>query len=97
MSSRNERLSKEARKEAAFIYKTLTGAKMHFGIKSATKVEEWVTKQFAKNKQFNLEYVSIANVNTLKPVKRKSKNQQYRIFIAAFIDNIRLIDNIALN
>ena len=97
MSSRNERLSKEARKEAAFIYKTLTEAKMHFGTKSAAKVEEWVTKQFAKNKQFNLEYVSIANVNTLKPVKRKSKNQQYRIFIAAFIDNIRLIDNIALN
>jgi len=44
-----------------------------------------------------LEYVSIANIETLKPVKRKSKKQQYRIFIAAFIDNIRLIDNIALN
>lgn len=97
MSSRNERLSKEARTEAAFIHKTLTEAKLHFGTKSAVKVEEWVTKQFAKRKQFHLEYVSIANVDTLKPVKRKSKNQKYRIFIAAFIDNIRLIDNIALN
>lgn len=97
MSSRNERLSKEARTEAAFIHKTLTEAKLYFGTKSAVKVEEWVTKQFAKRKQFHLEYVSIANVDTLKPVKRKSKNQKYRIFIAAFIDNIRLIDNIALN
>ncbi|MGB1270191.1 MAG: pantoate--beta-alanine ligase [Flavobacteriaceae bacterium] len=97
MSSRNERLSKEARIEAAFIFKTLKQAKTHFGTKSATKVEEWVTKQFAKHTHFNLEYVSVANVNTLKPVKRKSKNQQYRLFIAVFIDNIRLIDNIALN
>ena len=97
MSSRNERLSKHSRKEAAFIYKTLLKAKEKFGTKSAIKVEEWVTDQFARNKHFNLEYVSIANVDTLKPVKRKSKNKKYRIFIAAFIDNIRLIDNIALN
>ena len=97
MSSRNKRLSPSARKEAAFINKTLLEAKKQFGTKSAIKVEEWVTKQFAKNKQFKLEYVSIANIKTLKPVKRKSKKQQYRIFIAAFIDNIRLIDNIALN
>lgn len=97
MSSRNERLSEDARKSAAFIHKTLTEAKIHFGTKSAVKVEEWVAKQFAKNKLFKLEYVSIANVKTLKPVKRKSKQQKYRIFIAAFIDNIRLIDNIALN
>ena len=97
MSSRNERLSANARREAVFINKTLIAAKKQFGTKSAMKVEEWVTKQFAKNKLFDLEYVSIANINTLKPVKRKSKKQQYRIFIAAFIDNIRLIDNIALN
>lgn len=97
MSSRNERLSINARKEAAFINNTLLTAKEQFGTKSAIKVEEWVTKQFAKNEQFELEYVSIANIKTLKPVKRKSKKQQYRIFIAAFIDNIRLIDNIALN
>jgi len=97
MSSRNERLSVNAKKEAAFINKILLAAKKQFDTKSAIKVEEWVIKQFSKNKQFDLEYVSIANIKTLKPVKRKSKKQQYRIFIAAFIDNIRLIDNIALN
>jgi len=97
MSSRNEHLSINARKEAAFINRTLLEAKKQFGTKSALKVEEWVTKQFAKNNYFKLEYVAIANTETLKPVKRKSKKQKYRIFIAAFIDNVRLIDNIALN
>ena len=97
MSSRNERLSADSRKKAEFIYKTLLEAREKFKTNSATYVEEWVTKQFKKNKPLELEYVSIANTETLKPIITKSENQNYRIFIAAFIDNIRLIDNIALN
>lgn len=97
MSSRNERLSGDARREAVFIYKTLSEAKILFKTKSAEKVEKWVIEEFSKNRLFKLEYVSIANTNTLKPAKRKSKHQKCRLFIAAFIDNIRLIDNIALN
>lgn len=97
MSSRNQRLSNEARKESAFIHKTLLEAKKKFGTKSATHVKEWVQKQFNKHPLLTLEYVEIANVKNLKTVKRKSKNETYRIFIAAFIENIRLIDNLALN
>lgn len=97
MSSRNERLSTFARKEAAFIYKTLQTAKEQFGTKSAKEVNDWVSNQFAKHQHLELEYVEISAIDTLKPLKRKSKNKKYRIFIAAFIENIRLIDNIALN
>ena len=97
MSSRNQRLSPTARKESAFIYKTLQEAKKKFGTKSANKVKEWVQKQFEKHPLLTLEYVEIADSNSLKTVKRKSQNGTYRIFIAAFIENIRLIDNIALN
>ncbi|AXG68514.1 pantothenate synthetase [Kordia sp. SMS9] len=97
MSSRNERLSDEARKESAFIYKTLLEAQKKFGTKSAMKVKEWVQKQFNKHPLLTLEYVEIANIKNLKTVKRKSKNETYRIFIAAFIEDIRLIDNVALN
>ena len=97
MSSRNQRLSDHARKESAFIYKTLLEAKKKFGTKSALKVKEWVQKQFSKHPLLTLEYVEIANSKNLKTVQRKSKNETYRVFIAAFIENIRLIDNIALN
>jgi pantoate--beta-alanine ligase len=44
-----------------------------------------------------LEYFIIADEETLKPIKRKSKKNTYRAFIAVFADEIRLIDNIALN
>ena len=97
MSSRNTRLTKEGKEEAPFVYRKLLEAKVKFGTKSAKYTEEWVVKEFAKNNHFNLEYVTIAEVNTLQSVKRKSTTKKYRIFIAAFIDNVRLIDNIALN
>jgi pantoate--beta-alanine ligase len=97
MSSRNERLKEVYKKEASFIYKTLKTAKIKFGTKSANKVTEWVTKQFAENKLLELEYFIIADEQTLKSVKRKSNKKSYRAFIAVYADDIRLIDNIALN
>ena len=97
MSSRNERLKEVYKKEASFIYKTLKTAKIKFGTKSANKVTERVTKQFAKNKLLELEYFIIADEQTLKSVKRKSSKKSYRAFIAVYADDIRLIDNIALN
>lgn len=96
-SSRNTRLKPDYKKAAPFIFKTLTTAKEKFGTKSAKQVTEWVEKQFAKNKFLELEYFIIAEVTTLKTVKRKSKSKTYRAFVAAYADDIRLIDNIALN
>lgn len=97
MSSRNTRLTDNERKAASFIYKTLKTAKKQFGTKSAHKVTEWVTKQFENDELLKLEYFKIADVDTLKTVKRKSNNKEYRAFIAVYVSNIRLIDNIALN
>lgn len=96
MSSRNERLSKDLRKEAAFIYKTLKEAKIKFGTKSALEVTNWVVNEFKKNDKLNIEYFQIADTEQLQPLIRKSKNKNYRAFIAVFADDIRLIDNIAL-
>ncbi|MFD1161626.1 pantoate--beta-alanine ligase [Hwangdonia seohaensis] len=97
MSSRNTRLKPEYKKAAPFIYKTLKTAKEKFGTKSANKITEWVEKEFAKHDLLKLEYFIIADTKTLKPVKRKSNQKAYRAFIAVYADDIRLIDNIALN
>jgi pantoate--beta-alanine ligase len=96
MSSRNTRLKPAYQTAAPFIYKTLQTAKDKFGTKSANKVTEWVYNEFAKHDLLKLEYFIIADVKTLKTVKRKSKTKNYRAFIAVYADDIRLIDNIAL-
>lgn len=97
MSSRNVRLKPAYRRAAPFIFKTLQTAKEKFGTKSAKTVTEWVERQFKKHELLELEYFLIADVKTLKPVKRKSTKKEYRAFIAVYADDIRLIDNIALN
>jgi len=96
-SSRNERLSSQNRKEAAFIYQTLNDANRLFGTESADYITSWVENQFENNQHLKLEYFEIADSETLKKVNKKEKGKQYRAFIAAYSDGIRLIDNIALN
>jgi pantoate--beta-alanine ligase len=97
MSSRNERLKPIYKVEAPFIYKILKAAEKQFDTKSANKITEWVETQFLKNDLLELEYFIIADIKTLKKVKRKSSKKKYRAFLAAYADDIRLIDNIALN
>ncbi|KJD36492.1 pantothenate synthetase [Tamlana sedimentorum] len=97
MSSRNTRLKPVYKEAAPFIYRTLKSARAHFGTKSATLVTQWVTMEFAKHNLLELEYFIIADAETLKPVHRKSSKKKYRAFIAVYADDIRLIDNIALN
>jgi pantoate--beta-alanine ligase len=97
MSSRNTRLKPAFKKAAPFIYKTLKAAREKFGTESAAYVLKWVENQFAGHELLELEYFVIADAETLKPVKRKSNKKSYRAFIAVYADDIRLIDNIALN
>jgi pantoate--beta-alanine ligase len=96
MSSRNERLSEKARNESSIIYKILLEAKEKFMLKSAQEVTKFVVRDFKKHKNFTLEYFEIAEEETLLTCTRKIKNKKYRAFVAVFIENIRLIDNISL-
>lgn len=96
MSSRNGRLTPEHRKEAPFIHKTLKKAKKLFKENSSEKVMEWIKNEFKNNHLLQLEYVSIADENTLQPIKEIQKGENYRAFIAVFAGNVRLIDNIKL-
>lgn len=96
MSSRNERLPETLRRKAAFIYSTLTNAKQKFGTKSADFVMDWVRKQFDSQPDFKLEYFIIADENNLLPVIQKEEDTRYRAFIAVYVGDVRLIDNIAL-
>jgi pantoate--beta-alanine ligase len=97
MSSRNERLSKSAREQSSFIYKTLQAVQADFKKKSLTELNEFVKNAFSEHAEFSLEYFEIAEESTLLPALEKDKTKKYRAFIAIFIENIRLIDNISLN
>ncbi|MEA1785643.1 pantoate--beta-alanine ligase [Arenibacter sp. GZD96] len=96
MSSRNQRLSKEDKDEAAFIYRILCEAKEKFSTESASEVIDWVTRAFQTKPKLQLEYIEIRDEATLAPCRRKHKTKKYRVFIAVYVADVRLIDNIAL-
>lgn len=97
MSSRNERLTIEARAKASVIYKTLLEVQEIFGIKSVKEISDYVNEVFEKEGLFELEYFTIAEENTLETLENIDNQCKYRAFIAVFVNNIRLIDNISLN
>lgn len=96
MSSRNQRLSESARDKSSIIYSTLKKVKTIFKTKFAASTQKFVEAEFQKHPEFTLEYFEIADEKTLLTCKRKNKSKQYRAFIAVFIEDIRLIDNLSL-
>lgn len=96
MSSRNQRLNAEQKKQASIIFKTLQTAQVKFKKNSANTVSKWVADRFEKIPNMKLEYFQIADESELLPCERKNKNKKYRAFIAVFIEKVRLIDTVAL-
>ncbi|MDT8346286.1 MAG: pantoate--beta-alanine ligase [Flavobacteriaceae bacterium] len=96
MSSRNLRLSDEARQNAGIIYGTLLEVKNRLYKQPINRIEEYVEKTINNQKKFELEYFCIADETSLKLVKKLAPKKNYRAFIAVFVEGIRLIDNIAL-
>src|SRR5690554_639932 len=97
MSSRNTRLSKQQFEEASLIYKTLMEVREKFNSHSFAELNNMVTERFLQNEDIQLEYFEIANENTLKTEQGKADATKYRAFIAAFLGEVRLIDNMPLN
>lgn len=97
MSSRNELLSAEAKKEATLIYKIMLEAQKMFQSNAIKEVVDFVQNEFKNHPNFELEYFAIADEETLQNASQKEDNTKYRGFIVVHLDNVRLIDNISLN
>lgn len=97
MSSRNARLSEEAKIKAAFIYATLEKAKALFPTQSILAIEQEIQQLFAQEAGFELEYFTIVNELNLVHESQKQSGHKYRAFVAVYLEGVRLIDTISLN
>ena len=88
--------SNEGRKNAGFIYKTLLVAKQNAHKASVSDLKKWVTDVLNANEYFRVEYVEIADSTTLLSTHEWQQSSSQRLFVAVFVDEIRLIDNIVL-
>lgn len=92
MSSRNKRLNEEELIQASLIYKIMQHVKQQ-NFDDFQKLTSLIENEFSKTKM-ELEYVSVCEETTLQEAKYRKLNEKYRIFIAAFLNSVRLIDNL---
>jgi len=96
MSSRNARLSPQQRNQASFIFRQLTWCTQNYKNYSPPQLQKLITEKFEKNSCFKLEYVEFADRETLKSINSWNECSSAGVFIAAFLGDVRLIDNIIL-
>lgn len=97
MSSRNSRLSDEAKETAANIYKILKEIKNE--INAGKNIENILKISAEKLLEIGFEkidYLEIRDEESLELIHDAANTKNARIFIAAFLNNIRLIDNLKL-
>lgn len=96
MSSRNMRLDKESRKQAPSIYQSLSHIKKSYHPGDLTAIKKEATTFLTQN-GFKVDYVEIADAGNLQPVSNWDGKQKLVSLAAAFIKEVRLIDNVLLN
>ncbi|MFO8235486.1 MAG: pantoate--beta-alanine ligase [Bacteroidales bacterium] len=94
MSSRNKRLSKEERDNAAMISQVLFKVQKIATKYTVEEVKEMVVEELNKNPYIDVEYFEIVNEENLKPIEDWSDTYHKRACIAAWVGYIRLIDNV---
>tara|TARA_B100000035_G_scaffold217133_1_gene186169 strand:+ start:4 stop:843 length:840 start_codon:yes stop_codon:yes gene_type:complete len=96
LSSRNKHLNSIQKKLAPSIYSTLKKIKRIYNQHDVSELEKIFINQIEDSKQLKVEYFSIASENDLIPVKKIINNKNFRVFVAVYIGQTRLIDNIKL-
>ena len=96
MSSRNMRLGQKALASAAAIYQSLQFIKQNISEKNIDTLKSGVIQKLLQEGFDKVDYVEICDADTLLPVTAFDKEKKFIALIAAFIENVRLIDNMML-
>lgn len=97
MSSRNSRLTADEKQKATVIYKALQFIQNNFTKQSFSSLQKEASTMLLNNGFHKIDYISICNAENLQPTQTYSSSVKYIALIAAFIGNVRLIDNLLLD
>ena len=96
MSSRNQRLTEEEREKAATISATLKFIKDNLK-PGTTELIKMNAEQMLTEKGFEIDYLEIADTETLQGCKFWDGKSKIMALAAAIINKVRLIDNMIIN
>jgi len=96
MSSRNLRLNEQEKEIASGISKMLRYIKERFTTTPFSVLEDYATNFLLTSGFTKVDYVSIADADTLQPASIVKGKSNLVTLIAAYINDVRLIDNMEL-
>jgi pantoate--beta-alanine ligase len=96
MSSRNMLLNTDERKRAAGISSALFFVRDNLKNFSVQEIKQKAIDKITSATEGNVEYLEIADENTLQPVDEWNNSKPLRVFTAVKLGNVRLIDNVPL-
>lgn len=96
MSSRNVRLLPDDRPNATTIFASLRYIKENIKEGNLTAIKESAQQMLLK-KGFKVDYIEIADANTLELIEKWDGKQKIVVLAAAFLGNVRLIDNMVID
>ncbi len=96
MSSRNQRLQPGQLAEATLLFQILNTVKENKFNNTPVEWELWARSRFAQSPAFRLDYFEIIDAETFGPVAAWEDSQKPIAVVAAFLGEIRLIDNMRL-
>ncbi len=96
MSSRNLRLNSAERKTAAELHQALVSINNDLSENNLFALKNKALK-ILENSGFIVEYLELAKRNTLELVSDFKNKQEFIILVAAFLHEVRLIDNLLIN
>lgn len=96
MSSRNRRLTPEQRHEAGQLYATLQRAAARVFELPLPQLHRMVEEQLSASPSIRLEYFEVVDAHTLEPVQDVHQAEALALCLAAYVGEVRLIDNVLM-
>lgn len=98
LSSRNQRLSPEEKRVATQLYQTLLNARQQYkaGVNLAT-VKQQALNRLNEHSGIRVEYFEAVQVNGFRLIEKANKSKEIAFCVAAYVGEVRLIDNIIVS
>ena len=97
MSSRNRRLSDAMKDKAKIIYQSFNNIKQAITTINSVQLIDNTKHYLLQNGFDKIDYLSLANAETLEPIDVWNGTTKIVVLVAAFTEGVRLIDNMILN
>ncbi|MFD2553739.1 pantoate--beta-alanine ligase [Sphingobacterium tabacisoli] len=97
LSSRNTRLSEQGKEDALVLFTVLDKVKNDFANKSIEQLQQDAIATLTAQPEVTLEYFAICETRTLHQATNKDNSKKYVALVVAWIEGVRLIDNMLLN